>query len=353
MDTQSHIGANPTGGSTHLIHHQNVQDHGTSRHPTNDEEARPLVPHEHARINLNRREGSEPVAAVYQEGRQGSFPAVRFHVPRRQGSTTATAASPGGIGDCDCGHRTFSATMSSSTMQPPQPPPKGPVLSPVSELKQEEEEAKRVEEDVKRVEVKPADEDGKQVAGKGDGKGVEGKEAKPIEKDVERVEVRQAEDVVEVKRVEEEVEPVEEGRTKEAFPEKSSASRPLQDSGPHAKESRTQQDSPGPFKEKGSLSDHGSQPRDRTSTRPHSRVPSGVTTILLDAPLPSLPRDDRNDGVHDLRRARTRGTGSTLYSNRPLPPSRQHSGIDWIVPVDPDDKVSFAPHSKLDRLLIF
>lgn len=219
--------------------------------------------------------------------------------------------------------------MSSSTMPPPQPPPKGPSLPPVSEQKQEEEEAKRVEEDVKRAEVKPVEERLKQVD-----RDWKQEDAQPDERDVNRVEA-------EGKRADEEPKRIEERTREDEAAVEKTPSKSLHDSGlAHAKESRAQQESSGIVTEKGTSSDHGSIPRDRTSTRPHSRVPSGATTILLDAPLPSLPRDDRNEGVHDLRRARTsRGTNSTLYSNRPLPPSRQPSGIDWIVPVDIDEKV--------------
>jgi hypothetical protein len=69
-----------------------------------------------------------------------------------------------------------------------------------------------------------------------------------------------------------------------------------------------------------------------------SHVSGGPTRILLDAPLPTLPRDDRNDGAQGLRRARTRDSASPEYNLRPAP-SRQHSGIDWIVPVEEDEKV--------------
>ena len=76
-------------------------------------------------------------------------------------------------------------------------------------------------------------------------------------------------------------------------------------------------------------------PKDHSTS---SHVSGGATRILLDPPLPALPRDDRNDGVQGLRRARTRESVSPEYNPRPVP-SRQHSGIDWIVPVEEDEKV--------------
>jgi hypothetical protein len=75
-------------------------------------------------------------------------------------------------------------------------------------------------------------------------------------------------------------------------------------------------------------------PKDHSTS---SHVSGGATRILLDAPLPTLPRDDRNEGLQGLRRARTRDM-SPEYNPRPVP-SRQQSGIDWIVPVDEDEKV--------------
>ncbi|TEB33519.1 hypothetical protein FA13DRAFT_1730536 [Coprinellus micaceus] len=115
-------------------------------------------------------------------------------------------------------------------------------------------------------------------------------------------------------------------------------SRVLRDTGELEKDSRTRRD----YGEPPQRSDAEGTSPDHHIRSGSSRVPSGATTILLDAPLPSLPRDDRIDNVQGLRRPRTRETNSTLYSNRPLPPSRQHSGIDWLVPVDMDEKSSYS-----------
>lgn len=75
----------------------------------------------------------------------------------------------------------------------------------------------------------------------------------------------------------------------------------------------------------------------RRSTTLHHRV---------EAPLPILPRNG-SDTVHDLRRATRTMDGYVVTGN---PPSRQRSGIDWIVPVEEKAPLSLRPKTVEERL---
>jgi hypothetical protein len=298
MSTQSYTSATLAGGGeADLIRHQIAQCHGSPRsdHPTNEQAP---AAHEHARIAPYRSSESEFVG-VYQEGRHAP-PAVRFQVPRSEGSTATHDASRYS--------REYHSpprdrlTASTSTMPPPQTPPGGSLPSVLEDEQEGGQSLKRAEEGTSESQQRGVMERAAE------------KSPKPLphpEPDLEQ----------------------------------GMESRVLRDTGELEKDSRTRRDYGEPPQRsdaEGTSPDRDSSPaspRERSHRSGSSRVPSGATTILLDAPLPSLPRDDRIDNVQGLRRPRTRETNSTLYSNRPLPPSRQHSGIDWLVPVDMDEKV--------------